>query len=404
MIARPALTLLVLTACGPESAPWTRPIPEEVPTIVHRSVPGEERRGTVRLVRELVVGDGGEGDFNYLFGSRAPQVAVDPLGRMFVADPGNRRVQLFDERGTYLRTLGRAGEGPGEFAFPLAAVVAGPHLFISDTQRSRLSRWTHAGELEWDRAINVFPGYFVAPALGLSDGSWLMRFRIPDTETEVAAHMSPEGEKWKELAPVEVPGRTAYERHMIWVGATAPRYAADSAGNVYVSPLEEYQVFSYRLDGSMRWALQVAADRPRLAEEEKTWAMEWFRRYYPNVRPSEIDWPGRAYALADLKVDGRGRVYAFPYLPRGMAHDRLPVDVYSPDGERILAGWLEGDIEGIYWLGSWKPGPMLGTVWQTARGDRIYGVVEDREMGVNRVVRHRLEFGEEDPAPPASRR
>ena len=107
---------------------------------------------------------------------------------------------------------------------------------------------------------------------------------------------------------------------------------------------------------------------------------------------SEVEWPEREFALADLKVDGRGRIYVFPYVARGMEHERLPVDVYASDGSRLLTGWLEGDIEGMYWLGSWKQGPMLEAGWQTTRGDLMYGVVQDPDTGVYSVVRYRLDF------------
>ena len=65
-----------------------------------------------------------------------------------------------------------------------AVVVAGDKLFVSDTQRGRLSRWTLDGRLDWDKQLGIFPGYLIGPSLGLADGSWLMRFRVPRTSTE----------------------------------------------------------------------------------------------------------------------------------------------------------------------------------------------------------------------------
>lgn len=318
---------------------------------------------------------------------------------MFVADVANARVLAFDEYGEHVRTLGRSGQGPGEFSFPIASVVAGDHLYVSDSNASRLSRWTLSGDLDWDIRVGVFPGYLVPPAVGFDDGTWLVRFRIPRTSTEVVAHMSAQGTRISEFAPIEVPGRIGYPpdepRLMIFAGSTPPTYAADRDGRVYVSPLEEYQIFSYGLDTNMRWALQVPVERPALADEEKEWAAAWFRNErYSDIRVGDIEWPEQQYALSDVKVDGHGRIYAFPYVPRGVIHDRLPVDVYAPDGTRILGAWLEGDLEGFYWVGSWKPGPMVGVAWQTAKDDLLYGVLQDPETDVYTVVRYRIEFPE----------
>ena len=398
-----ALVVLALAACVPAEAPWTRAVPDTVPRMVYERIAEPDRRGTVRLVRDLVIGDAEGEDFNYVLGGRA-HVSADEAGVMFVVDPMNQRVQVFDPSGEYVRTLGRAGEGPGEFAFPLAAAVSGSRVFIFDSQRSRMSLWERTGELVWDRAANLFPGYLVAPTVGLADGSWLSRFRNPRVEgMEFVAHLSSEGERIAEIAPLRVPERVSYNRHMLFVGAAPPHYATDAEGHIYVSPLEEYQVFAYRPDGSMRWALQRPAERSPLTDQERDWAVGWFGRYYPAVRESQIEWPERSYALADLKVDGQGRVYVFPYFPRGATTDRLAVDIYDRDGSPILSGWLEGDLDGLYWAGDWKPGPMLATLWQTARGDHIYGVMIDNDTGVERVVRHRLEFpAVEQPLPDVS--
>lgn len=47
-------------------------------------------------------------------------IAVSPLGPVYVADAGNARVQYFDETGQYLGEFGSAGLGPGEFIGSLA--------------------------------------------------------------------------------------------------------------------------------------------------------------------------------------------------------------------------------------------------------------------------------------------
>jgi hypothetical protein len=48
---------------------------------------------------------------------------ADGEGRVYVLDRGNHRVVVFDSAGIYLRTLGREGNGPGEFDLPIAFTV-----------------------------------------------------------------------------------------------------------------------------------------------------------------------------------------------------------------------------------------------------------------------------------------
>lgn len=60
-------------------------------------------------------------------------VAVDRLGRILVAHYRHPEISVFDSTGTFLRTVGRAGEGPGEFQL-IEHLDAGPeyiHVFDS---------------------------------------------------------------------------------------------------------------------------------------------------------------------------------------------------------------------------------------------------------------------------------
>lgn len=43
---------------------------------------------------------------------------VDNDGYIYVCDGGNRRVQKYDRSGTYVTTIGREGQGPGEYMYP----------------------------------------------------------------------------------------------------------------------------------------------------------------------------------------------------------------------------------------------------------------------------------------------
>jgi len=64
------------------------------------------------LEEELSIGN--ENDENQVF-YQGLDVAIDNDGNIFVLDSGNFRIQKFDRNGRYLMTVGRKGQGPGEF-------------------------------------------------------------------------------------------------------------------------------------------------------------------------------------------------------------------------------------------------------------------------------------------------
>ena len=73
-----------------------------------------------------------------------------------------------------------------------------------------------------------------------------------------------------------------------------------------------------------------------------------------------------------MRVDGHGNLYVFPYVDEG-AHDGLvPVDVYSPDGERLFAGLT------------------APRSWIVAVDDDVYGIEQGEAAQSQRIVRYRL--------------
>jgi len=66
-------------------------------------------------------------------------VAFDARGNLYVLDATGYRIIVFDPAGKYLRTIGRKGDGPGEFGLPMAmAILPGGELVVNDAAKSNL--------------------------------------------------------------------------------------------------------------------------------------------------------------------------------------------------------------------------------------------------------------------------
>jgi hypothetical protein len=69
---------------------------------------------------------------------------VDERGFVYVADTKPEVIKVYDDRGRFVRTIGREGAGPGEFRTGLIAVRAG-RLIVHDPQASRVSVFDTSG-------------------------------------------------------------------------------------------------------------------------------------------------------------------------------------------------------------------------------------------------------------------
>lgn len=50
-------------------------------------------------------------------------VNIDKEGNIYIVDMGNRRIQKYNSKGKYKTTIGRAGQGPGEFILPCGIAI-----------------------------------------------------------------------------------------------------------------------------------------------------------------------------------------------------------------------------------------------------------------------------------------
>ncbi len=109
--------------------------------------PADPLYGEIHLdiVEELNVGN--EDDDNYMF-NNVTNIATDSQRNIYVLDRGNFRVQKFDHKGQYLQTIGKKGQGPGEFERPA-------RIFI-DTQDNIYV--TDGGGRNMGRMIKIFSG------------------------------------------------------------------------------------------------------------------------------------------------------------------------------------------------------------------------------------------------------
>lgn len=128
-----ASLLLVLLACR-EDAPPNRSATTRV------EVPSVERSSSLVLVVGAV-----EGDEAQEFGRIRGVVFED--SHLLVLDAMAKEIRVFDADGRFLRRIGRAGEGPGEFVIPMSLNRSGDTIWVWDHRLWRIAAFDSLGGL-----------------------------------------------------------------------------------------------------------------------------------------------------------------------------------------------------------------------------------------------------------------
>jgi len=351
--------VLLLSVCAVgcaeplEFADWTVPVPDGARIIEYAHVPMEDRTERVELVEDLIIGGDPDDPAEAFYRPRG--AAVDQSGNVYVLDTGNRRIQVFDQDGEFLRSISRRGQGPGELEAPISIAIAGGNVVVSDQVTSRLSFWAADGT--YLNGVALF--HRGAHVSGLADGSFVGMYQEIDPDRprragaipplrRVFARVSAEGTEQRRYAALTDLNETPLPM------PRAPRVANTPSGDVYVVRGDRYQVLALDAEG--------------------------------NSAPSIFDWPENIPALSALSVDGHGHLWVFPYLhltsdsesgATPSPPEDVPVDVYSRDGDQLFSGLIRSD--------GWVEGG-----WRAAHGDFVFTLRQRPDNEEMAVFRYRL--------------
>ncbi|MDA8084249.1 MAG: 6-bladed beta-propeller [Nitrospiraceae bacterium] len=116
---------------------------------------------TYQKIRTIGKRGEGDGEFNF-----PTNIAVDPQGNLYVVDTGNFRVQVLDKNGVFIRSIGKLGDNPGALARPKGiALDSDGHVYVVDAAFQNFQIFDREGHLLLSvGSSGVEPGRFLLPA------------------------------------------------------------------------------------------------------------------------------------------------------------------------------------------------------------------------------------------------
>jgi hypothetical protein len=407
---------ILLTACGASgddtssSPQWTAAIDTIGDTIVVRTVSGQVWDSDRELVSEITIGVL-EGDPEYQFGS-VRAFDVDDAGRMFVYDSHGPVIRVYGPDGSWIRDIGREGEGPGEYKQPDSglAVLPDGRVAIRDPGNGRITFYTSDGE---------YDGFYrIAGSFNTSNP--MIADRSGTLATPIVTNLGTSVFEWKSgharyyadgtVDTVETPD-LGYEEAQL----SGEKEGSSSINHVPFSPLQVdvYSPFGYyivgvnedysfdllRPEGVLRISKpyeSVPVD-PGEAESERERMTDNFRQNFPgwkwNGPPIPDAKPAyhQVYPAADGRIWVRVPAPSVRYMDAAehKAEEERLGNAVNPFREPVRFDVFESTGE---YLGRVSAPDGFSARWPQPvfRGDTVWAIVRD-EYDVQRLHRFRME-------------
>ncbi|MEM6646358.1 MAG: 6-bladed beta-propeller [Bacteroidota bacterium] len=177
-------------------------------------------------------------------------VEVDSAGNLYVLDPPNSRLMAFDAEGNVLWTVGRPGEGPGEFTNAWSmAYDGGDRLVVLNQRGGRIDIWSTSGT--YQHSISTQP-------LGTTYLR-LLGFAAPDTLVFHSPYLEGIGSEIH-IAALSDDHLTLVHQYFIPQGDQTERpplpvhanvLFSEAEGKVYSGHVENYQLDVFSLSGAL---------------------------------------------------------------------------------------------------------------------------------------------------------
>ena len=338
---------------------------------------------TWRIVEEVRIGaaDGAGPD---MFG-RISTFDVGPTGEFYVLEGQAQELRVFGRTGAHVRTIGRKGGGPGEFQEVVGLAWAPDgNLWVIDPSNARISVFDTAGNyLTNHRALG---GMIIFPwPGGFDEEGWFYNYapnpNVQGYETVLVRYddqLEPVDTIWpprdEDVAFFESPTETGG-----WMRAGVPFrpglvWRLSPTGHIWFALTGTYQLFQSTLQGdTLRVISREFTPLPVTAEDVDSAVarLEWFTRQGGKIDLSRF--PGVQPALRTFYLDDEGNIWVLPRTREGLSGHVL--EVFDPQG-RFL-----GSVRVPVALSPYPP-PIF-------RNGMIYGVTLD-ELEVPYLFRARI--------------
>ena len=315
---------------------------------------------TIKLEEEWRIGGDQTDD---IFGVITSIVEADD-GNLYMLDAQLTEIKVYSPEGEYLRTIGRAGEGPGEFRFAFSHFqVPGGDIGVLQAFPPKIVLLTLDGDPAGEYPLPEFKGQGFQIIIGAAHaGDQLAIMQMHNQQLEggqgfvmkEVLTLSPQ----KSTSAVELASFTSnlsFTDPVIdekqWTGMRNGRWAALPDGHVVVArKFTEYEFEIYGKDGKLERVVHREYPEHRRSDADKKFVLKIFE----DSTRQQIPFPNKRFVISDIhnavtQIDGRDDGSIWIATSRGrFEHPKGTIgsyDVFDATGKFLQQLSLAGNAD-----------------------------------------------------------
>jgi sugar lactone lactonase YvrE len=327
-----------------------------------------------QLEEDLSVG-GNVNDDNYYFPRGIFALNVDGDGNIYVSDFGNIRIQMYDKAGKFVRTLGRKGQGPGEFQMPRKVLFdSKDNPWVFDVMT--LHQFDKNGTFQRQITLKTYLQDYFISTQGSIFGTTRSLRPEPGGPKESVVKLDPEGGIVQTVA--EFRGELTKSRNaIVWHQYTSQLYFSPVNTTTFCYGFSmEYRIFIADADGKTILVIEKEEKPQSISAKEQAWTkknspISWQSRT-PDAKPrEEMVFPEHRPYFGGFMADDGGRIYVMRLKSVLDESPEFAFDVFSKDGYYIYKMKLP-----------FKPALI--------KVGFVYEIREDKESGDFKIIRYKI--------------
>jgi hypothetical protein len=324
----------------------------------------------LELTEDLVV-EGSEEAEERMFQSIS-MLDVDEEGRLYILDEQAGNIKVFDRDGGFTKTIGRKGQGPGEFGLPISLTLTPDRqIIVNDMGQRKLLFFDRDGN--YLKQLSIADKFlFFGPRM-TADGDMIVMHTIPSDKPETflekfgpdfepiltftSAHVErpPVADIFVALHMTRLLWNVIPDDIVIWADMKNP----------------DYELYEHNMDGTLIRIISKEFDPIVITAEDRGKLMDRAFGDNPTRDQWDVRFPETYPPFSGFSFDDSGRIFVKRY-EKETHQDGILFDLFDPEGKYIAK--MRFDMNPLIW----KKGQMYA--------------IEENEEGFQVIKRYRVDW------------